>query len=30
MENLRRLMETMEMNRKPKKTNASNGDEWKT
>ena len=25
-----KLMETMEMNRKPKKTNASNGDEWKT
>ena len=30
MENLRKLMETMEMNGKPKKTNANNGDEWKT
>ena len=30
MENLRKLMETMEMNEKPKKTNGYNGDEWKT
>ena len=30
MENLRKLMETMDMNGKPKKTNENTGDGWKT
>ena len=30
MENLRKIMETMEMNGKPKKTNGYIGDERKT